>query len=215
MSTTRPRIKLCFEEIAGEYRIFLLEHDVYLREVVYDKERERLYVPRPFIGSVPPSTIEVVSVLPRPEQPIRDWALGRFSNPYGFHLYSHRGGMSAYVTAAPNEKGKLWIDVDEGEVTIEHDTRLKSRPSVSGNDTEEVDLASGMIVGRVTVGFLTTPGDAESGLLQFSSQEARKCPRVNEGQPPLPAIADRVARKIRAHFHVGKIYIMPKEVMLV
>ncbi|KAK8109238.1 hypothetical protein PG984_015039 [Apiospora sp. TS-2023a] len=191
-----------------------LGYDVKPREVVYDKNKEVLYIPRVFNEVAVSGKLERVFVGSGPEPPLQDIAIG-VSNPYGFHLYSHGGGVSAYVTRDLHQKGKLWIDTDKGEMHLEPNTSLKSRPSVSGNYIEEVDLASAMIVGRVTADFFTTPGDAESGLLQFSSQDARNCPRANEGQPPLLAITNPVAQKVGAHFRVGKIYIMPKEVMLV
>lgn len=211
---TRQRHNLSFEELADEYRIFLLENGVAPREGAYDKAKQVLYVPRARGPPAAPGNIEVVSVRPGPEPPIGDVDLKHHPNPYGLRVYSQGGGLEAYVTG-----GRVWIDTDKREFeTFESSPGPTYRPAMSGNDIEEVDLASGRIVGRVEASFYGTPGDGASGLLQFSGRDAGNCPRVQEtSRPPLLAVGgeDPVVRKIRDHFGVGKIYIMPKEIMLV
>ncbi|KAK8013236.1 hypothetical protein PG991_009507 [Apiospora marii] len=153
---TQRRENLLFEEIADKYRIFILENSVRPREVVYNKEKQVVYVPRVGGELAAPGKIEVVSV---------------------------RAGPAPPMTSIQNRE-RVWIDAEKRKLQhFEPPSSSIYRPATSGNTIEEVDLASGMIVGRVTADFYATPGDAASGLLQFSGQSAANCDRV-EGVLP-------------------------------
>ncbi|KAK8091521.1 hypothetical protein PG997_001882 [Apiospora hydei] len=212
---TRRRENLSFEDIAGEYRIFIqfgnLTSPV---EVVYHKEENVVYVPGTRGDNSSSQKIGVVSTLEGPVGPMDGINIQPHSNPYGFRFFNEACDLMAYVPG-----GMIWIStVDLAVMSFEPDPDPYYKAPPYGNFVEEVDLETGHIVARVNVPYGATPIDERSGLLQFSmSQNAGRPNVVTPGPRPLIANAgaDPVASRIRNTFHTNKIYIMPKEVMLV
>ncbi|KAK7937259.1 uncharacterized protein PG986_014127 [Apiospora aurea] len=212
--STRRRENLSFEDIAGEYRIFIqfgnLTGPV---EVVHHKEENVLYVPG-MRGNTPSSQkIGVISSLEGPVGPRDGINIRPHSNPYGFRLFNETCDLMAYVP-----EGMIWISTGNLEVkSFEPDPDPYYKALLYGNFVEEVDLETGHIVARVNVPYGTTPIDERSGLLQFNmSQNTGPTNAVPPGPRPLiaNAQADPVASRIRNTFHTNRIHIMPKEVML-
>ncbi|KAK8022770.1 hypothetical protein PG993_013537 [Apiospora rasikravindrae] len=213
---TRERNRLSFEDIAGEYRIFILfENLTSPVEVVYHKAKDVLYVLDKRGDNPSSQKIEVVSTLEEPVEPMDSIKIAPYSKPYGFELYGEACDLMAYVPG-----GRIWINTDSRAVQwFETDPPSPHYAAPTyGNFVEKVDLETGQITWRIDVPYFITPVDEMSGLLKFNfSNNANRFDKVTPSPHPLIANAqtDPITRRLRDTFLTNKIYIMPKQVIMV